>query len=65
VHTLWKSHEKSLARAQALGDDAIESARSSVSASTKRSVAILLAYLVVALAIGIFITAWVARTASG
>lgn len=58
---LRKTYEKSLAHAQDLGVDAVQSARSSVSARSTRSVAILLAYLVVALGIGIVVTGWVVR----
>jgi hypothetical protein len=52
----------SFSRGQALGDDAIESARSSVSSTSRPSVAILLADLVVVPGIDIFVTAWLART---
>jgi CHASE3 domain sensor protein len=61
TRTLRKTYEKSLAHAQDLGVDAVQSARSSVSARSTRSVAILLAYLIVALAIGIGVTGWVVR----
>jgi CHASE3 domain sensor protein len=58
---LRKAYEESIAHAQDLGVDAVQSARSSVSARSTRSVAILLAYLVVALVIGIGVTGWVVR----
>ena len=58
---LRKTYETSIAHAQDLGVDAVQSARSSVSATSTRSVAILLAYLVVALAIGMVVTGWVVR----
>ena len=61
TRALRKTYEKSLARAQDLGVEAVQSARSSVSARSTRSVAILLAYLVAALAIGIGVTGWVVR----
>jgi methyl-accepting chemotaxis protein len=62
TRALRKSYERSLARARALGVNAIESGRSSVAATSSRSVTILLAYLLVALAIGIVLTLWVVRT---
>jgi CHASE3 domain sensor protein len=62
TRALRKSYERSLARARALGVNALESGRTSVAAVTSRSVAILLGYLLVALAIGIVLTFWVVRT---
>ena len=61
TRTLRKTYERSLAHAQDLGVDAVQSAGTSVSDASTRSVAILLAYLVVALAIGIVVTWWVLR----
>jgi methyl-accepting chemotaxis protein len=63
TRALRKSYERSLARAQALGVDAVQSARSSVSSAARISIAILLGYLVFALAVGILVTWWVVRTA--
>jgi hypothetical protein len=60
TRTLRKRYERLLAHAQELGADAVL-AGSSVSSVSTRSVAILLGYLVVALAIGIVVTGWVVR----
>jgi methyl-accepting chemotaxis protein len=60
--TLRRSYEASLATAQALGASAIESGKSSVSEASTRSVTILLAYLGLALAIGLAVTVWIVRT---
>ena len=57
-----KAYELSLARAQALGANSIRSATSSVAAASSRSVRILLAYLLVALAIGSGVAYWLVRT---
>lgn len=62
TRALRKTYERSLAQAQSLGADSIQSASRSVSDTSRRSVVILLAYLVVALAIGVFVTGWVLRT---
>jgi methyl-accepting chemotaxis protein len=62
TRALRKAYERSLARAQALGADSLESAQGSVSATTRRSIVILLAYLVLALAVGIFVARSILRT---
>jgi methyl-accepting chemotaxis protein len=59
---LRKTYERSLARAQALGASSIQSARSSVAAAWSRSVTILVACLLVALAIGIGVAFWLVRS---
>ena len=58
---LRKAYEVSLAEARSLGDRGLRSANSSMSAASSRSAAILLAYLIVAMAIGVVITAWVVQ----
>lgn len=60
--TLRKSYERSLARAQALGDSAIQSGRDSVDSASSRSVTILLACLLAALVLGIGFALWIMRT---
>jgi methyl-accepting chemotaxis protein len=55
-----KEYEKSLAHAQDLGVDAIQSGRSEVSDSATRSLEIVLGYLVAALAVGLAVAAWIA-----
>jgi hypothetical protein len=59
---LRKTYERSLARAQALGASSIQSARSSVAAASSRSVTILVACLLVALAIGVGVAFWLVRS---
>jgi methyl-accepting chemotaxis protein len=59
---LRHDYEQTLARAQLLGDRAIESGSDSVSSASARSVEILLAYLLVAFAIAAFIAVWLVRT---
>ena len=61
TRALRKTYEASLARADALGHRGIESATSSVSATSSRSVAILLVYLLVALTAGVGVTLWIVR----
>jgi methyl-accepting chemotaxis protein len=56
-----KEYEKSLAHAQDLGVDAIQSGRSEVSDSATRSLGIVLGYLVVALAVGVAVSGWFVR----
>jgi methyl-accepting chemotaxis protein len=58
---LRKAYEVSLAEAHSLGERGLRSANSSMSGASSRSAAILLAYLIVAMAIGIAITAWVVQ----
>ena len=59
---LRKTYERSLARAQALGASSIQSARSSVAAASSRSVMILVACLLAALAIGMGVALWLVRS---
>jgi methyl-accepting chemotaxis protein len=59
---LRKTYEQSLARAQALAASSIQSARSSVAAASSRSVTILVACLLVALAIGVGVAFWLVRS---
>jgi hypothetical protein len=56
---LRKAYESRLAAADALATGGIEAARHSVTATSSRSVTILLAYLVAALAIGFGIALWI------
>jgi MFS family permease len=58
---LRKTYEQSLARAQALGANSIQSARSSVAAASSRSVTILVACLLAALTIGVGVALWLVR----
>ena len=58
---LRKEYEQSLAHAYALGVQAIDGSMDSLSSSARRSVTGLLAYLGIALVIGIAIAAWVIR----
>ncbi|HEX7255585.1 MAG TPA: CHASE3 domain-containing protein [Gaiellaceae bacterium] len=60
-----KSYEDSLARAQALADNALRSDQDSVASASSRSVTILLACLLAALVIGIGVALWVMRTILG
>jgi CHASE3 domain sensor protein len=62
TRALRETYEASLARADALGPRGIESASSSVSATSTRSVGILLAYLFVALVAGLGLALWIVRT---
>ena len=62
TRALRKAYEASLSRADALGQRGIESAASSVSSTSSRSVAILLTYLLVALGAGFALTLWIVRT---
>ena len=62
TRALRKTYERSLAQAQSLGADSIQATSRSVSDASRRSIVILLAYLVIALAIGVFVTIWVLRT---
>lgn len=62
TRALRKNYEASLARAGALGHRAIEAATSSMWASSSRSVAILLVYLLVALVAGLGVMLWIVRT---
>jgi methyl-accepting chemotaxis protein len=59
---LRKSYEQSLASAQALGANSIQSASSSFATASSRSVKILVAYLLVALIIGIGVASWLVRS---
>lgn len=59
---LRKTYEQSLARAQALGANSIQSARSSVAAASSRSVTILVACLLGALTIGSGVAFWLVRS---
>ncbi len=59
---LRKTYEQSLADAYSLGVRSIDSATSSISSSASRSVTILLAYLALALIVGVAIALWVVRT---
>ncbi|MGH3014506.1 MAG: CHASE3 domain-containing protein [Gaiellaceae bacterium] len=62
TRTLRKIYEAALARADALGHQGIESATDSVSATSSRSVAILIGYLIAALVVGLGLTLWIVRT---
>jgi methyl-accepting chemotaxis protein len=59
---LQKSYERSLANAQTLGAHSIQSATSSVAAASSRSVWILVACLLVALAIVVGVASWLVRS---
>jgi methyl-accepting chemotaxis protein len=59
---LRKSYEQLLADAQALGDGSVRSASSSVDAAASRSILILVACLLVALAIGVGVAYWLMRS---
>jgi methyl-accepting chemotaxis protein len=59
TRTMRKEYETSLAHAQDLGVDAIQSGRSEVSESATRSLEIVLGYLVVALVLGAAVAAWI------
>jgi len=59
---LRKNYEQSLADAQALGDGSVRSASSSLDAAATRSIAILVAWLLVALAAGVGVAYWLMRT---
>ena len=59
---LRSAYESSLAEAQALAEHGVASATSAVSDASTRSVAILLAYLIVAVTIGLHVTIWTLRT---
>jgi methyl-accepting chemotaxis protein len=59
---LRKQYETSLARAQELADSTVASTTRSVAAASERSVAILLALLVVALGAGFAVAAWLMHT---
>ena len=61
VRTLRKTYEADLARAQALGQSAIESGRESVADTSSRSIVLLLAGLLLTLTIGIAVAIWLAR----
>lgn len=61
TRAIRKDYEKSLAHAQDLGVDAIQSGRSEVSASATRSLEIVLTYLVVALLLGVAVAVWIVR----
>ena len=58
---LRKTYEQSLAHAYELGERSIESATDSLSSSATRSVTFLLAYLALALVIGVAVALWVVR----
>jgi methyl-accepting chemotaxis protein len=58
---LRKAYEASLAEAQALAEHGVARATSAVSDSSTRSVAILLAYLVVAVTVGLLVMIWTLR----
>lgn len=62
TRALRKGYESSLAAASARAEVGIEAARQSVTATSSRSVTILLVYLVVALAFGFCIALWVVST---
>jgi methyl-accepting chemotaxis protein len=62
TRALRKTYEQSLARAQVLGSNAIQSAETSVSDASLRSVAILVVYLLFALALAIAVIVWVLRS---
>jgi methyl-accepting chemotaxis protein len=59
---LRKTYEGSLARAQTLGVNSIQSARNSVAAALSRSVWTILACLLVALVIGVGVSFWLVRS---
>jgi methyl-accepting chemotaxis protein len=59
---LRKTYEQSLAHAYALGVRSIDEDTSALSASATRSVTFLLAYLAIALVVGIAVALWVVRT---
>jgi methyl-accepting chemotaxis protein len=59
---LRKDYEASLAAAQELADDTVASTTQSVASASERSVAILLALLVVALGAGFAVAAWLMHT---
>jgi CHASE3 domain sensor protein len=59
---LRKTYERALERAHQIGLSSIETASNDVSASSSRSVAILLVYLALALVAGVVIVFWVAHT---
>jgi methyl-accepting chemotaxis protein len=61
TRTTRKTYEADLTRAQELGNSLVEDATSSVSDESWRAVRILLVYLVIALALGFLVTAWVVR----
>jgi methyl-accepting chemotaxis protein len=61
VRTIRKAYEADLARAQALGESAIDSGRESVADSSSRSIVLLLSGLLVTLAIGVGVAIWLAR----
>ena len=58
---LRKSYEESLKHAYGLGVRSIESSTSSLSSSATRSVTFLLAYLAVALVLGVAVALWIVR----
>jgi methyl-accepting chemotaxis protein len=62
VRDLRKQYEASLARADELASEVLESGASSVEAESSRSVTILLVSLLVALVIGFVVAAWLLRT---
>jgi methyl-accepting chemotaxis protein len=62
---LRKNYEQSLAHAYELGVRSIESSTASLSSSASRSVTILLAYLGIALVIGVAVAIWVVRAILG
>jgi len=59
TRALRKTYEASLARADALATGGIVAARNSVTATSSRSVTILLVYLVGALAVGFSVAMWI------
>lgn len=59
---LRKAYEQSLARAQTLGANSIQSATSTIAAASSRSVWILVAWLLVALVIGAAVASWLVRS---
>ena len=59
TRALRKEYESSLAAADALAAAGIQTARTSVTATSSRSITILLVYLVVALAVGFGIAVWI------
>jgi methyl-accepting chemotaxis protein len=58
---LRKSYEATFTRAQAIGASAVESATSSASATSWRSVRILLIYSIIALAVGFAVAVWLVK----
>lgn len=62
VRTLRKTYEADLARAEALGQSAIESGRESVSDTSSRSIQLLLIGLLVTLVIGVAVATWLVRS---